>query len=37
MEKDGGKFFLGCWQVSLEIHPAACICESIKTFPHLPR
>lgn len=37
MGKDGGTLFLGCWHVSLEVNPAACICESIKTFPHPPR
>lgn len=37
MEKDGGRLFLGCWRVSLEVNPAACIRESTKTFPHSPR
>lgn len=37
MGKDGGRLFLGCWLVSLEVNPAAGIHESTKTFHLLPR
>lgn len=36
MGKDGGRPFLGCWHMSLDVNAAACICEGAKTFSHPP-